>query len=139
MIEATELDTRPARTDLTSRECCKILSSQIFGLYTLFGDEVVAAVLAYYVDAEIVWGVIDAMKSEFPNRLLLERAKQERGKFLGEDMSPKSACEFVLGGLVGGLSGMAKLEDVKTAVRWVHDHHAELVAGSISLLAEKFD
>jgi len=139
MIDPRPLDSRPARGDFTSRECSKILSSQIFGLYTLFGNEAVAVTLAYYVEAETVWEVIGTLTSESPDRLLLERAKKERGRFLGDEMTPAGACEFVLGGLVGGLAGMAKLEDVKTAVRWVHDHHAEIVDGSVSFLREKFE
>jgi hypothetical protein len=114
------LDTRPARDDLTSRECSKLIGGLIEGLVRVFGPATVHGIVHYYASTDAIWDVRRAMKSgatladanDLVERAMLARAKAVKNAVAGR-------CEVIFGSMTGALGHeMAELDNVRAAIRW---------------------
>ena len=114
------LDKRPARSDLTSRECSKLIGGVLEGLCRAFGVEITRQVVHYYAATDAIWDLRTAMREGFaPNERidLVERATLERQKVIKNARAGR--CEIIFGGLTGAMGQeMAELGDVRTAIQW---------------------
>jgi hypothetical protein len=61
------LDTRPARKDLTTRECAKLLGGTIGGLLEMADLETVRAAVKWWAEQEAVWNVMAMVPTAVDN------------------------------------------------------------------------
>ena len=59
--DPNKLDRRPARTDLTDRECSKLLGSLIGGLCLMADKETVRAAVLWWGENDDAWRAMDLM------------------------------------------------------------------------------
>lgn len=58
------LDERPARHDLTSRECAKLLGGLIGGLVEMSSVEAVRDAMRFWVETEECWTALQAQRGK---------------------------------------------------------------------------
>lgn len=129
----TRLDTREARTDLTSRECGKLLCGLVYPTTHLFGEDVMRTVLDFLADENTLWKVFKThRKTKPPPARLIKKLVDRRCAALPG--KPHQNCELVMGGIVGAMTTMADLDDVRTAVKWTRDHLDQLMHPTAEML-----
>ena len=58
------LDTKPARTDLTDRECAKLLGAVIAGLCQMAPSEAVRAAVRWWAETDAAWEMVPKSEEE---------------------------------------------------------------------------
>lgn len=59
-----KLDSRPARTDLTDRECSKLLGAMIGGLCNMADIETVRAAVRWIAETDEFWALVNAQTEQ---------------------------------------------------------------------------
>lgn len=73
-VSKKPLDTRPARTDLTDRECSKIIGGVIGTLMQMAPAERVRAAVTWWAETDEAWLVLEDM-----SKIAAETYERERG------------------------------------------------------------
>lgn len=114
---AIKLTKKPARTDLTNRECSKIICGLVLPMVRLYDAQTVFTVINYLASSNPLWKLF---KRKGKSELLLKKAEAQRLEAL--KLQRHRDCEMSIGALVGALTEMADLDAVREAVIWTRDH-----------------
>lgn len=111
------LTTEPARTDLTNRECAKVLSAVIYPAVGRFGPDTVRAVLEFLTSEDSPLAIIGQEK--MTREELLDFC--ERRKVALPTAGHKD-CELFIGSIAGGLCNMALHSTVRDSLEWAKEN-----------------
>ena len=112
----TKLDTRPARGDLTSRECCKLLCGALAGAMIGLKAPIVRHIF------EIMWMVGDSARKGSTTAEDVQRvASQLVGQYDPIEGLRVPPITALLSSVVAAIDDQAAPDAVATALDWIHE------------------
>lgn len=116
-MSETHLDTRPARGDLTSRECCKLFSAALAGAVAT-GLPVAVIRTLFTIAHCAACGVQDSDQFDQVLKSVLQLNEHELGP---ADAVRLSCVSVMLSSVLGGIQEQAAPEASETALHWISE------------------